>query len=104
MQFYFYSIQLHKTTFGDASGKCLFKVVALININLSEGMGAHGQVDRAFDSRSEGLGSDSQCWPYVEVSGKLCSPHCLGPPSPRFHWCSPCQGKVKSVKHGLSGL
>ena len=40
-----------------------------------------GQVDRALDSRSEGLGFDSQCWPCVEVSGKLRIPHCLGPPS-----------------------
>ena len=44
-------------------------------------MGACGQVDRVLDSRSEGLGFDSQCWPYVEVSGKLRIPHCLGPPS-----------------------
>ena len=44
-------------------------------------VGACGQVDRALDSRSQGLGFDSQCWPCVEVSGKLCIPHCLGPPS-----------------------
>ena len=44
-------------------------------------LGTCGQVDRALDSRSEGLGFDSQCWPCVEVSGKLCIPHCLGPPS-----------------------
>ena len=30
-------------------------------------------------SRSEGLGCD--CWPCVEVSGKLCITHCLSPPS-----------------------
>ena len=42
---------------------------------------ACGQVDRALDSRSEGLGFDFQCWPYVEVSGKLHIPHCLGPSS-----------------------
>ena len=44
-------------------------------------LGARGQVDRALDSRSEGLGFDSQCWPCVEVSGKLRIPHCLGPHS-----------------------
>ena len=44
-------------------------------------MGACGHVDRMLYSRSEGLGFDSQCWPCVEVSGKLCIPHCLGPPS-----------------------
>ena len=44
-------------------------------------MGACGQVDRALDSRSKGLRFDSQCWPCVEVSGKLRIPHCLGPPS-----------------------
>ena len=44
-------------------------------------MGACGQVDRALDSRSEGLVFDFQCWPCVEVSGKLRIPHCLGPPS-----------------------
>ena len=44
-------------------------------------MRACGQVDRALESRSEGLGFDSQCWPCVEVSAKLCIPHCLGPPS-----------------------
>ena len=44
-------------------------------------MGVCGQVDRALDSRSEGLGFDSQCWPCVEVSGKLRILHCLGPPN-----------------------
>ena len=44
-------------------------------------MGACGPVDRALDARSGGLGFDSQCWPCVEVSGKLRIPHCLGPPS-----------------------
>ena len=33
--------------------------------------GACSQVDRALDLRSEDLGCDSQCWPYVEVLGKL---------------------------------
>ena len=42
---------------------------------------ACGQVDRSLDSRSEGLGFDSQCWPCVEMSSKVCIPHCLGPPS-----------------------
>ena len=52
-------------------------------------MGASGQVDRSLDSRSEGLGFDSQCWPCVKVSGKLCIPHCLGP----------LPGEVKSEEH-----
>ena len=34
-------------------------------------LGACGLVDRALDSRSEGLGFDSQCWLCVEVLGKL---------------------------------
>ena len=34
-------------------------------------MEACGHVDKALDSRSEGLEFDSQCWPCVEVSGKL---------------------------------
>ena len=34
-------------------------------------MGVCGQVDGALDSRSEGLGFDSQCWSCVEVLGKL---------------------------------
>ena len=34
-------------------------------------MGVCGQVDGALDSRSEGLGFDSQCWSCVEVSCKL---------------------------------
>ena len=37
-------------------------------------MGACGPVNRALDSRSEGLGFNSQCLPCVEVSGKLCIP------------------------------
>ena len=41
--------------------------------------GACDQVDRAFNSRSEGLGHDSQCWTCVEVSGKLHIPHCFCP-------------------------
>ena len=34
-------------------------------------VGVCGQVDGALDSRSEGLGFDSQCWSCVEVLGKL---------------------------------
>ena len=44
-------------------------------------VGACGQVDTTLDSRSEGRGFESQCRPCVEVSSKLCIPHCLGPPS-----------------------
>ena len=44
-------------------------------------MDTSGQVDRALDSRSKGLGFDSQCWQCVDVSGKLCTSHCLGPTS-----------------------
>ena len=63
-----------------------------------------GPVDRVLDSRSKGLGFDSQCWPCVEVLGKLRIPHCLGPPSrngylvhrSKARWCCPpCQGKGK---------
>ena len=50
-------------------------------VSLSLMYRACGQVDRALDSRSEDLGFDSQCWPCVEVSGKLCIPHCLSSPS-----------------------
>ena len=80
-------------------------------------VGASGPVDTALDSRSEGLGFDSQCWPCVEVSGKLCIPHCLGPPSGNgylvhrskvgsiFTGCIGAhlaRGKVESVEHALS--
>ena len=80
-------------------------------------MEAYGLVVRALDSRSEGLGFDSQCWPCVEVSGKLCIPHCLGPPSHNGYLVhrskvgsivAGCigahlaRGKVKSVEHALS--
>ena len=85
--------------------------------NVYGSMGACGPVDRALDARSEGLGLDSQCWPYVEVSGKLCIPHCLGPPSRNGYLVhrskvgsivADCIGahlarrKVKSVEHALS--
>ena len=36
-------------------------------------------VYRALDSKSEGLGFDSQCWSCVEVFSKLHIPHCLRP-------------------------
>ena len=79
--------------------------------------GACGQVDRALDSKSEGLRFDSQCWPCVEVSGKLRIPHCLSPSSRNRHLVhrskigsivAGCigahlaRGKVKSVKHALA--
>ena len=80
-------------------------------------VGACGPVDRALHSRSEGLGFDSQCWPCVANSGKLCIPHCLGPPSRNGYLVhrskvgsivAGCigahlaRGKVKSVEHALS--
>ena len=80
-------------------------------------MGACGLVDRALDSRSECLGFDSQCWPCLEVLGKLHIPHCLGPPSRNGYLVHRSQvgsivagcigahlarGKVKSVEHALS--
>ena len=79
------------------------------------GMGACGPV--ALDSRSGYLGFNSQCWPCVEVSGKLRIPHCLGPPRHNGYLvhrskvgsivagCIGAQlarGKVKSVEHMLS--
>ena len=74
-------------------------------------------MDRALDSRSEGLGLDSRCWPCVEVLGKLRIPHCLGPPSRNGYLMhrskvgsivAGCidahlaRRKVKSVEHALS--
>ena len=44
-------------------------------------MEARGYVDRALDSRTEGLWFDAQCGSCVEVSGTLHIPHCLSPPS-----------------------
>ena len=82
-----------------------------------EHVGACGLVVRALDSRSEGLVFDSQCWPCVEVLGKLRIPHCLGPPSRNGYLvqrskvgsivagCTGthlARGKVKSVEHALS--
>ena len=78
---------------------------------------ACGPVDRALDSRSEGLGFDSQCWPCGKVSGKLPIPHYLGPQSRNGYLVhrsksgsivAGCIGahlarrKVKSVEHTLS--
>ena len=80
-------------------------------------LGACRPVVRALDSRSEGLGFDSQCWPCVEVSSKLRIPHCLGPSSRNGYLvhrskfgsivagciCAHlARGKVKSVEHALS--
>ena len=64
-------------------------------------MGACGPVDRALDSRSEGLRFDSQCWPWVEVSGKHCIPHCLGPPSHNGYLVH--RSKVGSIVAGCCG-
>ena len=81
-------------------------------------MGACDPVDRALDSRSEGLGFESQCWSCVEVSGKLRIPHCLGPPSRNGYLVhrsklvaivAGCigahlaRGKVKFVEHAEHG-
>ena len=63
--------------------------------------GACGPVDTALDSRSEGLEFDSQCWPCVEVLGKLCIPHCLGPPSCNGYLVH--RSKVGSIVAGCIG-
>ena len=80
-------------------------------------VGACGPVYRALDSRSKSLGFDSQCWPCVDVSGKVRIPHCLSPPSRNAYLVhrskvgsivAGCigahlaRGKVKSVEHALS--
>ena len=64
-------------------------------------VGACGLVDRALDSRSEGLGFDSQYWPRVEVLGKIRVPHCLGPPS--HNWYLVHRSKVGSIVAGCIG-
>ena len=64
-------------------------------------MGACDPVDRALDSRSEGLGLDSQCWTFVEVSGKLRISHCLGPPSCNMYLVR--RSKVGSIVAGCIG-
>ena len=54
-------------------------------------------MDRAFCSRLEGLGFDSQCWPCVDVSGKLHIPHYLCPPSKGGEGAAPffrCPGLI----------
>ena len=60
-----------------------------------------GQVDRELDSRSEGLGFDSQCWPCVEVLGKLCIQHRLGPPTCNGYLVH--RSKVGSIVAGCIG-
>ena len=39
-------------------------------------------------TRSEGLGFDSQCWPCVEMSGKLRIPHASVHPVVMGTWCT----------------
>ena len=56
------------------------------------------QVDRTLDSRSEGLGFDSQCWSCVEVVGKLRISCCLGSP-PRNGYLVH-RSKVESIGAG----
>ena len=51
--------------------------------------------------RSEDQGFDSQCWPCVEVSGKLRIPHFLGPPS--RNGCLVHTSKVGSIVAGCIG-
>ena len=95
-------------------GLCGYVWVSIIT---SSHVGACGPVDKALDSRSEGLEFDYQCWPCVEVSCKLCIPHHLGPPSRNGYLvhrykvrsivagCTGthlARGKVKSVEHALS--
>ena len=74
-------------------------------------------MDRVLAQGSEGLGFDSQCWPCVEVSRKLCIPHCFGSVSHTGYLVhrsnvrsivAGCivahleRGKVKSVEQALS--
>ena len=63
--------------------------------------GACGPVDRALNSRSDGLGFDCHCWPCVEVLGKLHIPHCLGPPSRNGYLVH--RSKVGSISAGCNG-
>ena len=62
-------------------------------------MGTCGPVDRALDSRSEGV--RSQCWLCIEVLGKLRIPHCLGPPSHNGYLVH--RSKVGSIVAGCIG-
>ena len=64
-------------------------------------MGTCGPVDRALDSRSDGLGFDSQCWSCVDVLGKLRTPHCHGPPSHNGYLVH--RFKVGSIVEGCIG-
>ena len=64
-------------------------------------MPARGQVDNALDSRSEGLGFDSHCWPGVEVLDNLCIPHCLT--QPRHNGYLVHRSKVRSTVAGCIG-
>ena len=95
-------------------------LVLLINLQLADdkvSMLTHWEHVAQLDSRSEYLGFDSQCWPSVEVSGKLCIPLCPCPPSHNGYLvhrykvgsiaagCTGAhlaRGKVKSVEHALS--
>ena len=91
--------------------------IKILLTDISIWVGAYGQVDRVLDLRSEGLGFNSQCWPCVEVPGKLHIPHYIGPPSRNGYLVhkskagsivagcigADCaRGKVKSVELALS--
>ena len=52
-----------------------------------EDMGACGLVGKVLDSRSEGLGFDSQCWSCVEASGKLILHSASVHPAVMGIWC-----------------
>ena len=60
----------------------------------------HVAMDRALDSKSEGLGFDSQSLPCVEVLGKLRIPHCLSSPSRNGYLVH--RSKVGSIVAGCS--
>ena len=51
----------------DHKGQYSHDTHRMVNLKL----GACDLVDRTLDPRSEGLGFDIQCWPCVEVLGKL---------------------------------
>ena len=107
-----YTVYLNKTV-----SCALSSVKSYTTIYLPTYVRSCGLVDRVLDSRSEGLGVDSQCWLCVEVSGELCISHCLGPPSRNGYLVhrsnvgsivAGCigthraRGKVKSVEHAFS--
>ena len=75
---------------------CLYHMLLLSCIVV-----ARGQVDESLNSKSAGLGFDSKCWPCVEVSGKLCIPHCCGPPSCNGYLVH--RSKVGSIVAGCIG-